>query len=338
MPGPKWLDFPVGNYVCYIVPCSNTELLEIRSLREGAIGGCCFAPVQRKRERERERRMWAAAAVVVAGGVGYGVYRYASGREEAAPVKRSPYRAPSLDYSKAGMMKEMEETRSKPLMKLPVGVDLPRLCRKFRIEDEEGSVLFEAGDDPSTSEEATATFIKEILIVLCRLTGEEEALIERELDLNGAGEISVQLNDFILEHWEPEGKEVERENRVLRVLKVCNQSLLAPSVVRLKTSFGAQYSYKDDRGQWHILIKKERDGSFSISHLKKEISYEAEELAARQHFTFDWEMRMRLSPDLATLLDARVLVRSIDFVDTAPKEACEAVRAALLSSCDFVEM
>mmetsp|Transcript_10094 Transcript_10094/g.41129 ORF Transcript_10094/g.41129 Transcript_10094/m.41129 type:complete len:287 (+) Transcript_10094:45-905(+) len=286
--------------------------------------------------------MWAAAAVVVAGGVGYGVYRYATGGADGtgppvAAASLSKYRAPGLDYSKAGLMKEMDETRSKPTMRLPVGVDLPRLCRKFTIVDK-GEVVFDAGESPATTDEATVEYIKDILLALCRLTGEDEGVVERECHLSGAGEISVQLNDFIVAHWEPEGEELERKNRVLSVLKVCNQSLLAPAVVRLKTSFGAEYSYKDDRGQWFILIKREDDGGFCISHLKKEISYEQEDLHDKQHFSFDWEMRMHLSADLETLSDVQVIIKSLDFVDTAPEASRKAIKEALLNSCDFVAM
>ena len=43
-------------------------------------------------------------------------------------------------------------------------------------------------------------------------------------------------------------------NRVMGVLKCCNQSVLAPAVLRLKSSIGSAFPYKDIRGGWRIFV------------------------------------------------------------------------------------
>merc|ERR1712125_308402 len=84
---------------------------------------------------------------------------------------------------------------------------------------------------------------------------------------------------------------------------MCNQSMLAPTVVRMKERIGTHWPYKDQRGEWKIIINKENDSLISVTHIKKEVSWESNSLFESQHFQFTWSLR-----------------RDFEFVDTVSDE------------------
>jgi hypothetical protein len=58
----------------------------------------------------------------------------------------------------------------------------------------------------------------------------------------------------------------------VRLLKTCNQEILAPAVLRLKLHIHRHLQYKDLRGQWHIAIELKPNGHMLVSHNKREQS------------------------------------------------------------------
>merc|ERR1712137_653922 len=117
--------------------------------------------------------------------------------------------------------------------------------------------------------------IKAVWSNLATLVNEERDCISNLCEELRGGDIAAQLGYFMKNYYTD-------DSRVIRILKVCNQSLLAPTVVRMKESIGTKYPYKDQRGQWVIVIRKEKE-SVTVTHTKKEQSWESLSDFAKQH-------------------------------------------------------
>lgn len=121
-------------------------------------------------------------------------------------------------------------------------------------------------------------------------------------------------------------------------MKVCNQSILASAVIRMKEFIGTKYPYKDQRGKWTIAIVVE-DTKITVTHCKFEMSWESTELYPQQHFSFSWALRMEFDINMERMLDVSVKICSLDFLPSVSLEtrrkitnhfcACETIEVPL---------
>lgn len=96
--------------------------------------------------------------------------------------------------------------------------------------------------------------------------------------------------------------------------------MLAPTVIRMKDRISSTWPYKDQRGEWIILIQKEKDNSVSVTHKRKEVSYESTKLYDEQHFQFSWELKMNFDNEIKEMQKVSVCVTGMTFVDTVTKD------------------
>mmetsp|Transcript_1451 Transcript_1451/g.3423 ORF Transcript_1451/g.3423 Transcript_1451/m.3423 type:complete len:407 (+) Transcript_1451:92-1312(+) len=107
------------------------------------------------------------------------------------------------------------------------------------------------------------------------------------------------------------------EPPLAKVLKCCNQSCLAPAVLRLKTHL-SELIYRDVRGGWHVRITIS-PAFVEVLHLKTEQNVKLAENPELGEFRFIWQYRLQFSPDMRKLQQAGLKVISAEFGEhTAP--------------------
>ena len=133
--------------------------------------------------------------------------------------KKPRYVPPVIDCSRESLLADMEKTRNRPIEKLPISVDLPRLARKTIIK--EGDILVLDGTaidyeyQEENEQEIRAMLIYQVWSKLATLLNEErpQAYENLEKQLATAGDISFSLGVFLKEHYTD-------DSIVIRLLKV----------------------------------------------------------------------------------------------------------------------
>jgi len=250
------------------------------------------------------------------------------------PPKRAPYPDyEPLDTSLEGLIKDMERTRNLPVNKLPVAVDIPRLGRKTDIYDGEnllvqgGADRYDSPDDENELFKRRVDLMYDIWITIARLVNEDPTVIDQHLrSYLDNGEIGLYLGNFIRDHCSD-------DNKVIKLLKVCNQSILASAVLRMKQVVGNDWPYKDLRGGWNVIIKREGN-TISVTHSKQEQSWETSNKYAEQHFSFVWDFRIVFDLNVDKMVDASITISKMDFVETVPLDTRKKIIACFLQcSC-----
>jgi len=250
----------------------------------------------------------------------------------ALPPK-SPYES-TIVCTHAALVTDMEITRQRPIDKLPISVDLPRLARKTVIMDGDQVVLNglaeEFASDTEDEQISRARLIQRVWATLSEMVGEESEMYSDLAErLQGGGEVALQLALWLKMN-------ISSDTRVIRILKVCNQSILASAVVRMKSTVGMDWPYKDLRGQWTIQIRKTEDGCIHVTHTKKEISYESNSLYDTQHFSFTWELQMIFDPNVEVMQKVSVVISEMDFVEGVSQATRDAIVQSF-NECEIIE-
>jgi hypothetical protein len=102
---------------------------------------------------------------------------------------------------------------------------------------------------------------------------------------------------------------LDENSRLVRLLKTCNQEILAPAVLRLKLHIHRHLQYKDLRGQWHIAIELKPNGHLLVSHNKREQSSDS---TPENQFEFSWSLLLELDGGGA-LLSANLAITDYVF-------------------------
>jgi hypothetical protein len=219
----------------------------------------------------------------------------------------------AYELTDEALCQEVREKMAKPVEKLPVHLDLPRLARKMDIIYDNQLILEakEGGEDQyfmdneermkRTSEQKEAplnphevnSVMREIFVTLAQHLDNEQVLQSIQdnfgtyITSKPNTDVSRHLLDFLLEV-------VGNNNSTIGVLKASNQSILAPAVIRLKSTVGSKFPYKDIRGGWRIVISiSSSEDLITITHRRWEQSFQAGQ------FKFSWEFKLYY--DLAVL-------------------------------------
>lgn len=135
------------------------------------------------------------------------------------------------------LITEIDDKWKRPLPKLPVHVDIPRLARKINVYSATSSakeaVLIGKEDNDGTPNDIVQhndnMVVKDLIISIATHMGESTEQIEN-IKTNFAecykktGDPSQALADLL-------ANVVGHESRTAKVLKACNQSILAPGVL-----------------------------------------------------------------------------------------------------------
>lgn len=257
-----------------------------------------------------------------------------NGVDRDLSLSRPKWTPTIMDCSKQSLEGDILKTWSRPRNKLAVTVDLPRLVRKISVFNSQNEVLFN-GSEPLTEGDSPSRFsnitiyrkMSQLFVVLAQSLSENHDGVEEfiEAKMSEEGD-SASLLDRLFDQFFPE------ENRITKLLKLCNQSIMAPAVIRLKQQMNDSFPYKDDRGRWTIEIRLRDDASVVVTHFKREISWESSEDYDRQHFSFRWNLSISTDPSLSLVESASMSIDQLSFVETVAEETRREILSAL-SSC-----
>jgi hypothetical protein len=234
---------------------------------------------------------------------------------------------------------------------LPVAKDLPRLARKIRVYDYTNEPINFIDEDIDTSKlvPSTPTSAETNIAGDSSFTGPVEVVeyrddslartifsiltsLGQELHDNTANMSGMTLqmfdrecicsdhksiNNFILRYFGSQG-------RVTRVLKACNQSIIAPPVTQLKKLLLDKIDYKDVRGEWtihvHIETKirgqgedEEEDVYVVIVHRKKEQVLVKKKISYELVYQFEWEFTIRFRSNMTDIESISLCFKDILF-------------------------
>lgn len=258
-----------------------------------------------------------------------------------------------MDLEEMGFM--LYDIWCKNVEDLPIGKDLPRLARKTRIyDDQSGDIInfieennnvmeddltISAKDDggdgkekkPMQETNVNYTVIDKqndqneimravfsVLTTLANELGEHVGtttgysiagmsleLFDREVNISD----HASLSSFILRCFGEHG-------RVTRVLKACNQSILAAPVTQLKRALMSHVEYKDQKGGWTIHIRIGIDGSVSVIHRKMEqVLRKGKDLMYQQVYRFEWSLNLNFQLSSGGIQKLDLISFSLEFMD-----------------------
>jgi len=234
--------------------------------------------------------------------------------EQPKPLarKRKIFTTPELSYKQlpGDLITEVRDKWTRPLVSLPVHVDIPRLARKISIYTHISSkqVVLVGQDDINGSNNDTSPahndqlVIKDLILTLSEHLGEPSSQ-QLNIDSNfleyfkRSSDTSQALADFL-------GAVVGRESQTAKVLKACNQSVLAPGVLKLKFAIGNHYPYKDSRGSWRIEIVVGPDW-VTVEHMKREKSFDD---TPQNYFEFSWALKLTFDKDMEVLKNTELYI------------------------------
>jgi hypothetical protein len=298
--------------------------------------------------------VFAIPAVIGVAGAGYLLYRRCGApREEAKAIlcanhnnnnnNNTSVRAPSaidfsaldIDCSPQGFFDSLMEIMHKPLLRLPISVDLPRLARKITLYDDDNDErVIEANED---ADDSRALLVCTILSELSRLVGDSEQVrstIEQQARdfITDQGDMATGIMAFFTEVLTANGVE---EPKVIGVLRGCNQSTLAPAVMRLKKTLAMPY--KDKRSSWLVDIHV-ADNRVIVTHRKIEEAWlDSYQDPAEFYFDFTWHLEVEFDRQTAQLQQVRLKIVHVTFPETASSQRRKQVLQSL-SKCECAQL
>lgn len=166
---------------------------------------------------------------------------------------------------------------------------------------------------PVRKEKRTLEIIVELATLL---EGQPKAeKIEREyykyipgnLDPTDARDISRELNRFLKEV-------VEEDSPTVRILKACNQAIIAPAVIELTLNIQKKISFKDGGG-WRIRIAVVEDRVI-VTHWKRQ-KHVAKHGEVELFEFFEWELSLEFDARVEKIINFRFSLSEIHFKNLA---------------------
>lgn len=213
-------------------------------------------------------------------------------RDETRSVLK-PLCLPHLDYV---------QIWRRPLHRLPVHKDVPRLLKGMLVSVTDGTELYRDDGTARPAEPATQiAALRRLMLALARkLDGPQvvRCIEEKMPDFLSAdtGDVAGGFRHFLLESGLPE------TSLFVQIFKAIHQEMIFPAVYALRTSLHAQLPYKDIKGEWRVRVDISPH-DVRVSHLKWE---QTQDYDATAFFKFRWGLvltfdRRMLSLDNASL-------------------------------------
>ena len=229
---------------------------------------------------------------------------------------------------------------SRPLQRLPVWKDLPRLMKGMRVTsvDLDGT---ETELYVNTPANGAAAEMQLLIPTLARNLDGEQAAAKLEPALRSylgpsapaaggggaAAAESSQKSDTAgaLQRFLADTSVVDPDSGWARVLKCVQQEMVAPAVVALRESVYEEQKYRDVRGTWKISCVFMRD-SVIVRHRKWEQTQDYDE---KNFFKFQWQLELTFDREMRELLSATVAVIKLEFGPVTTLATIQRIRALL---------
>ena len=215
-------------------------------------------------------------------------------REETRSVLK-PLCLPHLDYV---------QIWRRPLHRLPVHKDVPRLLKGMLVCTTDGTELYRDDGTVRAADPATqvAALRRLMLALATKLDGPQVVrCVEEKLPafLTGeTGDVAGGLRHFLLESGFPETA------LFVQVLKAIHQEIIFPAVYALRSSLYAQLPYKDVKGEWRVRVDISPHAVI-VRHLKWE---QTQDFDATAFFKFRWRLSLAFDRRMLQLESATLHV------------------------------
>ncbi|MDP2435700.1 MAG: hypothetical protein Q8P67_08160, partial [archaeon] len=177
--------------------------------------------------------------------------------------------------------------------KMAIHSDLPRLARNFEIVDIDGNSVLHLD-----SEDSIGACCLKVLCALARALlpepAEAVALIQERWAMDENEDKAAYILRFLQQT-------LGEQSRVVRILRACNQAVLAPFVTRVKLGLGDALAHNSTRNSWKIHIRVHPD-CVLVTHTKREQAAPSTE-SSFGHFEFEWAVEYTLDDGLITFAD-----------------------------------
>lgn len=230
---------------------------------------------------------------------------------------------------------EIRRIWNKPVEQLPIGIDLPRLATNILVDTEPMNIDGELSSPPSSPRgpvenagtvEEPDTRAREIMNTLASIgrlvEGEEYAkgiyqnfgnyvTLEGVKDRDMSREIAALVADYL-------GK----DSKVVKILKACNQAIIAPAVIELTLNVGTKVPF-NDAGVWKMMLSRNSEGQVTVTHVKhqKQRSNNKEEA-----FNFEWHLEMIFDTEMTGLADVFLCVPRLNFGPAVSQSKMEGIQ------------
>ena len=230
---------------------------------------------------------------------------YVIGDSEGADVQRqltdllAPLSTPTVRFRRVWR---------RPLHKLPVWKDLPRLIRGMVVvaENADGSTttLYE-----SPARAAIAPAIAGLLPVLATNADGPDAAKALTKPISKHLPAELADNSDVAHHLQSLLASCDQVTAWTRLLKCMHQEMLAPAIIEMHEQIGQAAPFKDLRGAWRLGVRFGAE-TVTVTHYKGEVAMSPN---PEDYFRFDWVLVLTLDREVGNLLDSSVKITSRAF-------------------------
>jgi Leucine rich repeat len=260
-----------------------------------------------------------------------------------------------IEFSREKLRRQCSAIFHKRLGELPVHKDIPRLVQRITLNGQLPSVkpvnvksaaklMRVAGDSLDVQ---NIFRIHNFVVQLAEALGDcDNALkkMRKRLFLDDGGgdgaaasaassSSSMPSGDVTVALFQWLNDVVGADSRVVRVLKMCTQSVIAPAVVKLKAALDKHLPFNSVRNGWSIECVVSSDRVF-VKHKKLEKSAPASEDIFGT-FTFDWAIHFVLGIELADVKEVRVALGNVSCTRDTPEAEMLELRSCLQDAMEL---
>jgi len=179
---------------------------------------------------------------------------------------------------------DLETVCAKNIEDLPVSRDLPRLARKFSLYNGTEMVPF----CPDLAKDKIETVMYQLITKISTLLNNEnpeatEENFEKVVNMN----IHETLNQYLLQFY-------GRDHRVLKVLKMCNQSTVIATLYHVRQGLKERLEFKDPRpSHWYLEFKTNGQNPVVIQRRKEQVyRFSDDKSTLINLFQFEWKLEI----------------------------------------------
>jgi hypothetical protein len=113
-----------------------------------------------------------------------------------------------------------------------------------------------------------------------------------------------------------------KESRMVKVLKACNQAIIAPAVIELTLNVCAKVPFKD-AGGWRMELSKNEDNLITVTHIKQQRSRSSNK---EEEFSFEWHLEIIFDEGLTGLSDVFLSIPKLNFGPAVSQTTMEGIQ------------
>jgi hypothetical protein len=195
------------------------------------------------------------------------------------------------DISMESLIKDINDVCHKSLANLPVSKDLPRLGRNFTMYEYTGSNFEVKTFTNDKAKDPIPVVVFRLIEHLSKALNHTHTTPYTEDNFNA--EVNMNMHETLTKYL---GNHFGEPNRVVNILKTCNQSPVIATLFHVRTALEKiDVRFKDCRGQWFLHFHTGKDkNSPQITQRRVEQVYKMAPDNTRllNLYKFEWELEL----------------------------------------------